>query len=57
MSIRIATQDAKRSAIWVLADKHEDLRPITIQELDSLSEFKPDVSNICLNKILSIEVN
>ena len=42
--VGVAAQDAAISAIWVLGKKHSVLTPVAIQALESLSEFKGEVT-------------
>lgn len=41
--VGVAAQDAAICAIWVLGNRHEVLKPVAIQALESLSGFKGDV--------------
>jgi hypothetical protein len=44
LPVGVAAQDAAISAIWVLGNRHEVLKPVAIQALTSLTGFKPIVA-------------
>lgn len=44
LPVGVAAQDAAISAIWVLGNRHEILKPVAIQALKSLTEFKGKVA-------------
>jgi hypothetical protein len=44
LPVGVAAQDAAISAIWVLGNRHEVLKPVAIQALKSLIEFKEKVA-------------
>lgn len=49
--VGVAAQDASIAAIWVLGQRHESLRQVTIQALESLCLFKKDVAQVYLNDL------
>lgn len=43
-----AEQDAAISAIWALGKKYKTLMPVALQALESINEFKPEITNLYL---------
>ena len=51
LPIGMAQQDAAIAAIWVLGQRHELLRPVAIQALESLMSFKAEVAKKYLDSL------
>ena len=50
--IGVASQDAAIAGIWQLGRKHKILRPVAIQGLKTLCQFKKDVAEPYLNDLV-----
>jgi hypothetical protein len=55
LPVGVAQQDAAIAAIWALGQRHELLRPVAIQALESLMSFKGDVAGKYLDSLRTIE--
>lgn len=53
LPVGVAAQDAAISAIWVLGNRHEVLKPVAIQALKSLTGFKAKVASPYLEDLKS----
>ena len=51
--VGMAAQDAAIAAIWALAQRHEILRPVAIQALESLMSFKGNIAKKYLDDLNS----